>query len=178
MQAVMISIHPKWCGLIASGKKTIEVRKTRPKIDPPFKVYMYETKGQFIKSQNGACTKYGYGRGKVIGEFVCDEIIEYSYDYCDGTDIDDDSLLETQLEREDINIYAKGKTTYGWHISDLVIYDEPKKLESFKAPCLQIKPCEACRYSVNDDLPFAEVSVGCDRTIRRPPQSWCYAEEL
>lgn len=27
MKSVLMSIHPKWCKLIASGKKTIEVRK-------------------------------------------------------------------------------------------------------------------------------------------------------
>ena len=33
MREVLISIQPKWCELIASGKKTVEVRKTKPKID-------------------------------------------------------------------------------------------------------------------------------------------------
>jgi hypothetical protein len=36
MKSVLISISPKWCKLIAQGKKTIEVRKTRPKIDAPY----------------------------------------------------------------------------------------------------------------------------------------------
>lgn len=31
MKAVLISIRPKWCEKIVNGKKTIEVRKTRPK---------------------------------------------------------------------------------------------------------------------------------------------------
>ena len=43
MKAVLISIQPKWCELIASGKKTIEVRKTRPKIETPFRCYIYMT---------------------------------------------------------------------------------------------------------------------------------------
>lgn len=75
MKAVLISIQPKWCELIASGRKTIEARKTRPKIETPFTVYVYETKTQFVKSVKGACTTYGYGRGKVIGEFVCNGIM-------------------------------------------------------------------------------------------------------
>ena len=29
-QAVLLSIKPKWVGLIASGKKIVEIRKTRP----------------------------------------------------------------------------------------------------------------------------------------------------
>ena len=64
MKAVLISIKPTGVEKIAQGKKTFEVRKTKPKIDVPFKCYIYETKAQFIKSVKGACTSYGYGRGK------------------------------------------------------------------------------------------------------------------
>ncbi len=42
-KAVLISIQPKYCELIASGKKTIDVRKTRPKLETPFKCYIYCT---------------------------------------------------------------------------------------------------------------------------------------
>lgn len=40
-KAVLISIRPEWCEKIISGEKTIEVRKTRPKMDTPFKCYIY-----------------------------------------------------------------------------------------------------------------------------------------
>lgn len=50
MKAVMLSIQPKWCELIASGKKTIEVRKTAPQLQMPFKCYIYETKRKVMKS--------------------------------------------------------------------------------------------------------------------------------
>ena len=43
MKSVLISIQPKWCERIADGSKTIEVRKTKPKLDTPFKVYIYCT---------------------------------------------------------------------------------------------------------------------------------------
>ena len=42
-KAVMLSIRPKWVEKIANGEKTIEVRKTRPKLDTPFKCYIYCT---------------------------------------------------------------------------------------------------------------------------------------
>ena len=58
MKSVLISIKPQWCEKIASGEKTIEVRKTAPK-EVPFKAYIYSTKG---KAQSGCC--------KVIGEFI------------------------------------------------------------------------------------------------------------
>ena len=59
MKAVLISIKPKWCDLIRRGRKTVEVRKTCPKLEVPFKVYIYET-------MDG-----GRGSGLVFGEFVC-----------------------------------------------------------------------------------------------------------
>lgn len=54
MKSVMISIKPKYCELIASGKKTVEVRKTRPKIETPFKCYIYCTKEkqQYLQSRS------------------------------------------------------------------------------------------------------------------------------
>lgn len=33
MKSVLISIKPKYCELIVNGEKTIEVRKSRPKIE-------------------------------------------------------------------------------------------------------------------------------------------------
>ena len=59
MKAVLISIRPEWCKKIINGQKTIEVRKTRPKMDTPFKCYIYRSV-----------------QGGVIGEFVCDDIFE------------------------------------------------------------------------------------------------------
>ena len=72
MKSVLISIQPKWCELIASGKKTVEVRKTRPKLETPFKVYIYCSKG--FKPNTSYSYKTWAGYGKVIGEFVCDRI--------------------------------------------------------------------------------------------------------
>lgn len=97
-KAILISIRPEWCDLIVRGKKTIEVRKTRPKLETPFKAYIYCTKapqhlitifkdGEEI--ENGEihhgkpvfvkCDKYlpDSIRDKtqmVIGEFTCDDI--------------------------------------------------------------------------------------------------------
>ena len=48
-KAVLLSIKPQYCELIASGKKTVEVRKTRPKLDTPFKVYIYCTNTKKIE---------------------------------------------------------------------------------------------------------------------------------
>lgn len=77
-KAVLISIHPKWCELIASGLKTVEIRKTKPKLTTPFKVYIYRTKGTVKHLCNGKWWDMPVG-GNVIGEFVCDKIVDISY---------------------------------------------------------------------------------------------------
>lgn len=171
MKSVLIAIRPQLVEKIANGEKTIEVRKTAPQ-EVPFKCYIYETKGQYVKFTHGAHTKYGYGRGKVIGWFVCNLVDEYPYDYCDGVDIDDDTILETAIDREDINIYAKGKTLYGWHISDLKIYNNPRALSEFFKPCDRFLDCCTCRRLVHNEY------MSCDNKITRPPLSWCYVEDL
>ena len=69
-KAVMLSIQPRWCELIAAGEKTMEVRKTRPKLETPFKVYVYCSKPRFEHEDFFALVgKQGFhGGGKVIGE--------------------------------------------------------------------------------------------------------------
>lgn len=53
-KAVLISIRPDWVEKILSGEKTLEVRKTRPKLETPFKVYIYCTAGNLgYKVNNG-----------------------------------------------------------------------------------------------------------------------------
>lgn len=60
-KAVLMSTQPKWCELIANGKKTVEVRKTRPKLKTPFKVYIYCTKGKLALLRDDTDTeKYKY----------------------------------------------------------------------------------------------------------------------
>lgn len=86
MKSLLMSIQPKWCEKIANGEKTIEVRKSRPKLETPFKVYIYETQGE-NKTGTGIFA-YGIelkgtkkGKGKVIGEFVCDRIDKYTAEF-------------------------------------------------------------------------------------------------
>lgn len=170
MKSVLISIRPEWVEKIASGKKTIEVRKTAPK-EVPFKAYIYCSYGDMKTNY------YLKGRGEVIGEFICDKVYKWGYDYCDGVDIDDDLIVDTCLDRENINIYAKGKTLYGWHISNLKIYDKPKELSEFRPICkFEGKDliCNLCpNHEYNGGLFFE-----CRRKVTRPPQSWMYVEEV
>ena len=141
-KAVLTSIRPQWCEKIASGEKIIEVRKTRPKMETPFKCYIYCTNGETVRMPPRAYRKNIDGsivykqeimNGKVIGEFVCDQIdtLLPANEPYGIYNIDDDYVFQTCLEYGALWDYGNGQTLYGWHISNLKIYDEPKELGEF-----------------------------------------------
>ena len=168
MEAVMISIQPKWCDLIIDGRKTVELRKSKPKIDLPFKCYIYETKTPLRWNKEHNDIVGGRG-GKVIGEFVCDSFLYH----CEMGNADIAEITSC-VRREDIREYANGKEVFGWHISDLKIYDRPKELSEFIKPCQNDLYCEVCAM-------YSEFSERCNNAalqILRPPQSWFYVKEL
>lgn len=169
MKAVMLSLRPQWCEMIANGKKTIEVRKTRPKIETPFKCYIYKTKYEKRLLSGVGILKLKVG-GAVIGSFVCDKVDAYTFsNYEAQYRINDVDLMKTCLNFPELIAYGKGKILYGWRISDLKIYDKPRELGEFRKPCGLGTGCEDC-----DDIYF----VNCKNTLTRPPQSWCYVEDL
>ena len=191
MKAVMISIQPKWVEKIANGEKTIEVRKTAPK-EVPFKCYIYETKGQYVKFTHGAHTKYGYGRGKVIGEFICDNVYSIKNRGSSFSVADEEQSVTNEIARQsclyydDMVSYFGNKDGFGWHISDLKIYDKPRELSEFNAVCKYINEDKSChfrkvmcpyqQFDYNEDGSINIVE--CSRVIIRPPQSWQYIEDL
>lgn len=178
-KAVLISIQPKWCEKIASGEKTIEVRKTRPKLETPFKCYIYETHG---RTDTPWIDEDGHmifvGRGQVIAEFTCDRIYELemrspggSY-YVKGEDqpTTNGVARHSCLTLRDMHEYLQAAKGYGWHISDLKIYDTPKDVSKFS------RPFENCIDKVCDEFGCESCENGGH--IKRPPQSWCYVEVL
>ena len=170
MKSVLISIQPKWVKKIAKGKKTIVVRKTAPKCKEPFKCYIYEMKG------------------KVIGEFICDKVFllhPYTYDggnadlrhrkliqTFEGSSKENEILAATCLTQDEMFDYiGVGNYGYGWHISDLRIYDKPKELSEFRKLCkINLPMCDRCEY-------YSTWNGRCEN-ITRVPQGWCYVEEL
>ena len=168
-KAVLISIRPRWCQKIVDGEKTIEVRKTRPKLKTPFKVYIYCTLPRY-PHEDFITTDYPepqfYGGGKVIGEFTCDRIYKLearspggSY-FVSGEDKPTTNRVarESCLGLADMHRYLQSKTGYGWHISELKIYDVPKELSKFTG--LRDTRFGAAPYE-----------------IKCPPRSWCYVED-
>lgn len=170
MKAVLISIQPKWCELIARFKKLVEVRKTKPKLDVPFKCYIYCTKDKhgwfdFLKKERLD--------GKVIGEFVCDAIEHYTSNCTVFESVllpSPSELEEMCLTLEKFNSYGeRGKLLYGWHISNLVIYDKPKELSEFR---------KFISFLEGESIEELEECGLKNLRITRPPQSWCYVESL
>lgn len=162
-KAVMLSIRPKWVEKISNGEKTIEVRKTKPKLETPFKCYIYCTLPKY-PHEDFIATDYPrpqfYGGGKVIGEFTCERIALIAYDGGELSSTTNAAFSPaTCLTQTEIIAYIGDKgRCYGWHISDLLIYNQPKGLDEFTR--------------------LRETKFGSEPvTIKRPPQSWCYVEE-
>ena len=192
-KSVLISIRPEWVEKILSGEKTLEIRKAHPNMETPFKVYIYCTNQKNVILWKARSYIYvddhnhnAFDRcwnGSVVGEFVCDKITWLNHvgfsglpgirlvamrDGCtiDGSfDFSESCLTTPQIEK-----YLGGKDGYAWHISKLEIYDTPKKLSEFS------RPFENCIGKVCDEYGCAYCEYGGN--IKRPPQSWCYVEEL
>lgn len=189
-KAVLMSMQPKWCELIASGKKTVEVRKTKPKLDVPFKVYIYCTryeKGKLIWKQGNKFLGYKLTdvSGKIIGEFACDSIIQIDYNK-NGYGLDsfviNGVIAKSCVPEKELYHYLQGKRPYLWHISNLKIYDKPKELSEFYRKCEKM-PCEGCEHLKYQRVNANEYDFDCEFfnynvPLTRPPQSWCYVEEL
>nr|DAI48388.1 MAG TPA: helix-turn-helix domain-containing protein [Caudoviricetes sp.] len=209
MKAVLLSIRPKWCKKIANLQKTVEIRKTAPNLEVPFKCYIYCTKapkklitifrdgeesydGEIYHGKTKFITWDGIGvpddidsaMQMVIGEFVCDKIdklvhvgtmMDINILTLDGWYKPADALLQAAcLTEETAKKYLQGRNGYGWHISELKLYDKPVKLKDFWAiqPCKHRGDCCTCRRWDAEKLICRGEAFG----IERPPQSWYYVE--
>lgn len=190
MKSVLISIRPKWVEKIASGKKTIEVRKTAPK-EVPFKAYIYCSKE---KKQDdiiwaGAFGDRGKWNGHVIGEFICDKVERFSVGSLRSDDVEKLACLSYY---EMICYFYKpeeldGKTAkqgFAWHISDLKIYDKPKELRKFRKPLDRVHCSYYGDYCEEGCVGFGGTDYFCkeywnwEKGLTRPPQSYMFVEEV
>lgn len=165
MKSVMLSVQTFWCGKIASKEKTAEIRKSKPSLSEPFKVYIYctkDSKHRFWRSRTYSYVdekRHNYydrcGNGMVIGEFVCGGIISLGnvatepWEFLQGDGHEFRKRVVTQCARLSeimLKDYANGRPCYAWEIEDVLIYDEPKLLSEFG--------------------------------LYRAPQSWCYVKEV
>ena len=106
MVEIILSLRPKWWRKIVSGEKTVEVRKTIPRVGLPFKVYVYETRN---------------GKQAIVGEFM---VRRFWADYKNG-DGGKSCLTDAEILK-----YGNGKA-YGWEISEVAEYTPSMALQDF-----------------------------------------------
>ncbi len=182
-RSVLISIQPEWCKLIANGTKTLEVRKSRPKFEAPFKVYIYCTKGKkklldvmfdgdefhgetyhgdpvFIKGfpENFRTKTYELGNGKIIGEFICDKI--YTYTTCLAFQSYNDISTE-EIEKKSCLSEIK-----------LFKYECPKLSNNVEL----YANVGLFAWNISDLVIYDTPKELSEFGKTKPPQSWCYTE--
>lgn len=157
---------------------------------------IYHGKPVFIKTYSKYSNPY---EQKVIGEFVCDRIIDVDCDSIAPFDKSSGVYVDKQccLSRKEFWKYTSGHCAYGWHISELKIYNKPKALSEFNIvdnaavlSCIHreivgqpeyktahngwIKGSYICHAGSESDW-----CTKCrTKPLERPPQSWCYVEVI
>ena len=170
MKSIMQSIRPKWCELIAYCTK-----------DEP----LYHSGEKFYIKEAGE-----FGNSKVIGEYICDSLIQIGYNQ-NGYGLDDSAingvLAKSCMSEKELYRYLKGAKPNLYHISELVIYDKPKELGEFYTYCAgkgneTDKLCLNCSHLCFDNDLINGYSRWCDvygrKPLTRAPQDWFYVEEL
>ena len=180
MLSVLRSIKPYWFYLICEMIKKIEIGKGMPKSEKWNKaVELYCSKD--IKSFNRIPKEYQdrYIKylGKVGARFVCEKVTEYSFSNLEAeyriTDID---ISKTCLNQSELIKYGKSEPLYGWHISELKIYDEPRDLSDFKREGYMTE--EEWLFSLYPHTHCHYAAWAKRFEIKGPPQSWFYVNEL
>lgn len=182
-KAVLISIKPYWVFLIlakAMGwnidkEKTVEVRKNYPKDEEwnkVAKIYCSNDKKSFSEIPQEYQPVMERFLGKVIGEFVCDQlcqVLSHPSVFAGHPLFFQKAIDDACLTQEEVEAYGGGKDVVGWVISELKIYDKPKVLSDFgtKHKCNLSRKCTEQGF----------LCAGYCK-LTRPPQSWCYVEEL
>lgn len=175
MRSILISIKPQWVAKILNGEKTIEVRVTAPKCDLPIDVYIYCTKT--IKP----VSRYDWGEftfndlpklGKIVAKFTLKAVHKFDWRLVANPFF---KVRGSCLDYDQLRKYATDKKgivhdLYGWCISDLEIFDEPKELSEFYSLRLDKDVTELFDNSI-------QLSNGkWVKRLSNPPQSYCFIE--
>ena len=177
MKAVMLSLRPQWCEKIFNGSKTIEVRKSRPSIDMPFTVYVYQTKHKGGNATVREVLNSVYGGGKVIGSFVCDRVRLCIPFGLKGHLLPQKVYREMCLTKEQLDKYGGLKTLYSWHITEPKLFDKPRDITEFALYGKCAEDCDEYDICARDSEGGRMSCKYFKRTLlKRPPQSYCYVE--
>lgn len=162
-KAVMLSLRPEWVEQIVLGKKKFELRKTYPKQfeAPPFVCYVYMTKKHWgfkllrAIGKTELADRLEMSTGKVVGKFVCRDVDIACFPSSAGPVCNETIIEHSAVEREKVIAYGGKKPVYAWKISCWTLYDRPIPLSE-----------------------FFDRGAKCGTTTTKPPQSWCYVEEV
>lgn len=193
MRDVLISLKPYYYYLIGEGIKKVEVRKSCPKAEDWSRnswFYMSREEKSFAKIPKEFQEKYRKHFGKVGMRFVCDRVYDLrclpnEYSGKPAGTYEQFICENSCLSFDDIKTYGKGTSIYGWHITDLVVYDEPRDLSEFAKPAKTAYDdegyllCDGCEFANWNIERVCTIDFCPERMITRPPQSWqfCVATE-
>lgn len=145
IREIMVAIQPQWAELIFIGSKTMEIRKTLPNNRKPFRAYVYVTEKRPLWIRFDTINQIMSGH--VVGEFVCNGFDRFFWR--DQSELVKEIRAKSQVSRDELARYAgDSDTLFAWHISDVVEYDNVKKIGEF----------------LNNK----------GNIMKRPPQSWEY----
>jgi len=203
--AVMISTQPKWVENILNDKKLWEVRKSRPKIEPPFKCCIYctntpkyhhlydltpynngERRYSVVHHNKYSLVAEGFLNGKVIGEFICDKI-EMVNSKCSDYGIDlfyHDCIAEGCLTENEVNKYFNipdGKDLRVMRGNGYAWHISDLKIYDKPKELFEFKKPSKCPENIDCCACkyWNSWAKDCAEDLRltRPPQSWCYVED-
>jgi|AGTN01.2.fsa_nt_gi ASCH domain. len=178
MKAVLMAFQPKWSRLIRQGKKKVEVRTKIPNLEPPYDIYMYESLGRTYKNMSedywsnhpdlisfddGVTLHEGWG--KVVGKFTVEKVDKIPVD---SKEHEYWSKNGTCLTVDDFINYCNGNDLKALHISDLVVFEQPRELGEFKAYDKTYDKVGAFGWAFNEKEKYSP--------LKRAPQSFQYIE--
>lgn len=188
MKDVLQSISPYYYYLIAEGLKPMEIRKSRPTSSDwsgVVQVYCTKDKKSFTRIPKEYQEKYKSHMGKVGFRYKCDliEKIRTPYKYTKNPKMPESICLKSRLSSQELMKYiGLGGMGYGWHVSNIMMYDQPRTLYEFYHRCEKM-PCEGCKHLKYQQVNSNEYDYDCEYLngripLSRSPQSWCYVERI
>lgn len=163
-KAILISIRKEHNKNIFDVTKRFEGRKNLPAIIL-LKNYIDNTSTYNPSKSDVVCyiyePKVGGGCGKVVGQFVCD------FAQCFRSSTANMRMVANALcvTQDFANEYFDRDVGYMWRVCIPKRYDKPKELSEFRY-------YNVGHYIDDNGYPMPT------HKITRPPQSWCYVEEL
>lgn len=184
----IISIHPKWCELIFSGKKKLEIRKRIPNASFPITFYVYQTIDKNWKYN--LIPSLASKQGKVVGTFTCNDIDHWESEFwLEDTDVYEAITMIEEDEFEPGEYIQTRVFTNEWE--DWEIEPEFEKTLLYKDSCVSWSELRNYMksgwndfytihvedvYYFTNPLNISDFQNKNGKVLTRAPQSWCYCE--